>query len=582
MNLKPKSWSELVQKLVLAFAVGSVIGFLAYRMTIGIDMSDESYYVSFIDGWLKTGIQSSSTLGLHQTAALLVYPFARIYTLLTGSVDGLVFFLRFIYLIMSCIAGYCFYKLVRETQEKTVATFAGLTVITFIPFSLPSPSYNTIGMLFMICALSLSGVFFLRFPREQTHTQSLWPWASGSAFAWTVSVIAYPTLLIVQAFFLAGLMAICLKKIPLKTLINYLIVCALTHAIGLTSLLATYGIGRMSDMFLFTNASLQVTGGIAAKIENVRNVFLLNPWFGLATLLSFLLGFAVKKEQRSFSTNCLIVFALFSILLLSSITGPVLYAQSHDYVFLLAIFGVPLCTGAQWMCRRTQSPPRRLQIFGLLLTMGLFAGLVTALTATNGLVNFAVGGSFAMALAVTLALPKGKHIADTVLHTSMLAGVAGLLLCSSFAFIYGEGRNPLTTNSQRIREGIFSGLLTTDQNALAIQKTSRLFAATTTPPGSIAVFGRFPGIYLLTPLKPMTLSTWDFAQQNGPIPAVEKLSETFYALAAHRPDVLAVVSDPWTKPLSLTGRTLASEYTLKEKQELGAWSVELYVPRGVN
>ena len=72
-----------VQKVTLTFVVGTVIVFLAYRMSIGIDLSDESYYVSFIDGWLKTGIQASSTLGMHQTAALLVYPFAKIFTELT-------------------------------------------------------------------------------------------------------------------------------------------------------------------------------------------------------------------------------------------------------------------------------------------------------------------------------------------------------------------------------------------------------------------------------------------------------------------------------------------------------------------
>ena len=33
-----------------------VLVLLAYRMTIGVDLSDESYYVTFLDGWLKDGL----------------------------------------------------------------------------------------------------------------------------------------------------------------------------------------------------------------------------------------------------------------------------------------------------------------------------------------------------------------------------------------------------------------------------------------------------------------------------------------------------------------------------------------------
>ena len=570
-----------MQKVTLTFVVGTFIVFLAYRMTIGIDLSDESYYVSFIDGWLKTGIQASSTLGLHQTAALLVYPFAKLFTVLTGSVDGLVLFLRFIYLLMACAAGSCFYKLVRETHGRTVATFASLTVVTFIPFSLPSPSYNTIGMLSMICAFSSCGVFFLRRSSEHAQAPPHWRWAVGSAFAWTVSVIAYPPLFLVQVILLLGLMFANRKNVPFGSLIKYLFLCVFTQAAGLAILVGTYGIGRMYDMFQFTNASLQVTSGIGEKLKYFGNVFLLHPWFGLASAMSLLVGIALTKKHRPLAIDYVIVLIIFSFLVLSLLAGPALYTQSHDFVFLLAILGAPLCISAQGTPPGTKTTPLRSQIMRLLLFVGLLAGLMTSLTATNGLVNFAVGGSFAMALGITLAIPERKSTAVIALHTLLLAGISGLLLWSSFGFIYGEVRNPLTSDSQRVREGIFAGLLTTDQNAYAIRETSKLFSNATSSHGTIAIFGRLPGVYLLTPSKPMTLSTWDFGQQNGTFPAIEKLNADFYAQTAHRPDILAVVSDPWTKPLSAFSQKLVSEYRPKERQDFGAWSIELYVPRGI-
>lgn len=570
-----------MQKAALTFVVGAVIVLLAYRMTIGIDLSDESYYVSFIDGWLKTGIQASSALGLHQTAALLVYPFAKIYAVFTGSGDGLVLFLRFTYLLMACTAGRCFYKLVRETQGRTVATCASLTVVTFIPFSLPSPSYNTIGALSMICALSLCGVFFLRLSNEHAQAPPQWRWAGGSAFAWTVAVVAYPTLLLVQLVLLTGLKFVNRKSVQFGPLVKYLFLCVFTHAAGLAIIVGIYGIGRMYDMFQFTNASLQVTSGIGEKLRQFGNVFLLHPWFGLASAMSLLAGIALTKKHRSLATDCVIVLIILSFLMLSLLAGPALYTQSHDYVFLLAILAAPLGIPVRGTSSATKTTPRRRRIMVLLLFVGLLAGLVTSLTATNALVNFAVGGSFAMALGITLAIPERKSTAGIALHTLLLAGISALLLWSSFGFIYGEARNPLTTDSQRVREGIFAGLLTTNQNANAVRQTSKLLSNTTSSHGTIAIFGRLPGIYLLTPSKPMTLSTWDFAQQNGTFPAIERLNADFYAQPAHRPDIVAVVSDPWTKPLSAFSQKLVAEHMPQERQDFGAWSIEIYVPRNL-
>src|SRR4051794_20760660 len=52
---------------------------LIVRLTQGVDLSDESYYAIFIDDWLKGGIATSTLLSIHQTAALIVYPAARLY-----------------------------------------------------------------------------------------------------------------------------------------------------------------------------------------------------------------------------------------------------------------------------------------------------------------------------------------------------------------------------------------------------------------------------------------------------------------------------------------------------------------------
>src|SRR5580700_11696940 len=74
-----------------------VLALLAYRMTIGVDLSDESCYATFLDGWLKDGLGHSENLVVHQSAGLLLLPAARLYTWFAGSERGLMLFLRFIF-----------------------------------------------------------------------------------------------------------------------------------------------------------------------------------------------------------------------------------------------------------------------------------------------------------------------------------------------------------------------------------------------------------------------------------------------------------------------------------------------------
>ena len=75
-----------------------VLALLAYRMTIGVDLFDESCYATFLDGWLKDGLGHSENLVVHQSAALLLLPAAQVYTWFAGSERGLMLFLRFIFL----------------------------------------------------------------------------------------------------------------------------------------------------------------------------------------------------------------------------------------------------------------------------------------------------------------------------------------------------------------------------------------------------------------------------------------------------------------------------------------------------
>ena len=75
----------------------------------------------------------------------------------------------------------------------------------------------------------------------------------------------------------------------------------------------------------------------------------------------------------------------------------------------------------------------------------------------------------------------------------------------------------------------------------------------------------------------MTLSTWDFWQFYGSLPPwVNALTEAFYRVSVHRPDVVAVFSDPETYPLAPWARNLLADYVAVDRVSVGSRSLSIY------
>jgi hypothetical protein len=542
---------------ILALIVLAVFVALCYRMSIGVDLSDESYYISFIDGWLKTGIKSSSVLVIHQTAELLVFPFARIFTLLNNGTEGLALFLRSVYLMASCFSAICFYFFCRTKHELGVSIFAGLLIASFIPFSLPSPSYNTLGMLGMISALSALGVYLHK------HSTS---WAIVSAVSWAICVIAYPTLAVVLAVTIVSLPAVGTLS-PRRKLIAYVALCVALQTLGVLLLLSVYGWAKLNNMLAFTNASLQISSGSSGKFT--RSVAMLTADIGFLPLcaVAMVVGALSARVSNSVRRGWFLSFATVFLLTISYAIGPIVFARSHDFVLIISVMGA-----AFFPAKIFSRSPNRDDAAAFLFAIGILAGIVTSMTATNGIVNFAVGGFFAAAVFLISALVPGRLTVAPQL--TLIGVVVAFFLFSSFNFIYGERESLYTSSSSRIANGVFAGLLTTRPNKEAIEKTMDFLARL--PGDSVTVLGRFPGIYLLTSMRPKALSTWDFGQQNGTLPKVDHINELFYAMQANRPEVLLSVIDPWTRNPSPYGQKLLSEYRQSSQLKLVPWTVDAF------
>ena len=544
----------LAMRISVVFLAVLTTALLGYRMTIGVDLSDESYYLSFVDGWLKTGFHHSDALVIHQTAELLIFPFVKIFVALQTSEQGLALFNRFLYLGASLIAGLCFYRFARLRHTLPVAVLSGILITSFIPFSLPSPSYNTLAMSGLICALASYAVF------AETHRIR---WAIVSSAGWMICVFAYPTFIAVLICFLV---VIAFQDARVSAFRRYLSWCLCFQLLGAVILVSAYGVDRLEQILMFTSASLQVTRAADKLTKAVLLVVSSRVFTGLC-IASMIVGAVAGRRRMPEAKSWIVVAGIVAILTADSLAGPTLFAVTHDYVFLLAIAGTAFFAANLIHGQSSRRP------LDPLFLVGLFAGIVTSLTATNSIVNFAIGGFVCVAFFL-LAVFSGETRMWP--HLVLLASVTGLFLLGDFQYVYGEGDNPAeSASAERVRSGVFAGLLTSAEKHRAIRETTDFLA--TQHGDSVAVIGRLPGIYLLTPMRPKTLSTWDFSQQKGAPPKLDGAISQFYEQPANLPSVVLDVVDPWTRQPSASSKALMGRYQRESSINAGLWTVEAMI-----
>jgi hypothetical protein len=260
---------------------------------------------------------------------------------------------------------------------------------------------------------------------------------------------------------------------------------------------------------------------------------------------------------------------LLAIVLASYCTETALWFHPHDIVVLLALAGL--------FVMRSFDGAEGEPVIRIIYLASLVGGHVTSVTSNNGFYNFPIGGLAAAALAPAMLVPRDAPWKAVAGQCRLLLSTVVLFCISAFGSVYGETSNPLTTPAVRIKDGVFAGLLTTTDQAAFITAATAVLGEQVGRGRTIVVMGRPPAIYLLTDASPMTLSTWDFWQFYGSLPPwVNALTEKFYRVSEHRPDVVAVFNDPQTYPPAPWARDLLAEYVAVNRVSVGSRSLSIY------
>lgn len=138
--------------LIFVFVLLSVIIGL-YKASHSYITNDEEFYVAegirilyghklIVDDW-----------HIAQMIGIFNFPFIYLYSLFNGSYDGIIYYLRIVYLIFQIIVGIIFYY--RFKEYNYYSAFASFLIMVFSPKSIRTISYYSISILFLILSYCL-------------------------------------------------------------------------------------------------------------------------------------------------------------------------------------------------------------------------------------------------------------------------------------------------------------------------------------------------------------------------------------------------------------------------------------------
>lgn len=480
---------------------------VAVRLTTGVDIADETFYASFIDDWLKEGVQASPFITITQTAALLVYPFAASYHAIVKSADGLMLFCRCLYLGCSVAAAVIVNAFLRRLSSSLLGWIVAACVVAFIPFGLPAPSYNNFalqGVLAASCALGCAAMI---------RRGTVWMWAAGVAA--TIAVIAYPPMIVPLAVCYA--LSVASKTVEIRA-VPIAIASIVLGAGGVAAVLTVH---RLQAMLGQGAASPGLDP--SHRIGVIAHQLTADWRFTAIWLAAILIGI-MRPKLGALAVGAVQCGLLVSVLAIP----PPLFIASHVAVFVIALSGLGLIADL-----RAGDLSRR--ALAVVYSTGLIGGVVSTLaTSENGLFNFAIGGFPAAIMALT---PAKDGFARRVASLAAPLAFMIVMLSSSLAFRYGEIGS--ATTRERIATGWYSGISATPEEAAIIHTASKALAPLG-PRCTMSVVG-WPVFYLVSPCVPRALMAYpinDLAQH-----AVFQATLRYYSSPANLPDYVVEYDD---------------------------------------
>jgi hypothetical protein len=488
------------------------------RLFFGVGMNDEGYYAALAYR-LSLGQQPLiDTIDLHQSA-LLVAPYVRAHVALVGDTTGLFIGLRALWMILNLIAAGLWVSALRRVGWGRQSVIPALLAVSFMPFMIPAPSYNTLGIIFTSASLALVAHAVL------ADRDARWLYAaSGASLA--LAITAYPSLVVLVLVF--GLGIWWASRRPIAVLAFVVGGLGVAAAVGVPILVSqpdfsrVLGLqGSMSLLYGWGESSADaIVAKLASGLYTTTRILAMTPGFWLAAI-----GAAyVIARRRTPSVIWLSLLAVLGAVPLL-LRLPPMDVRSSLLVFTTVVSATIAVLPVS--ADRRATPLWRL--LAISAAAGATASGVWALSSTNApIITLGFGASVALIPMLTALIARvGDRLRSTAGRLAVVLA-AGLILVSmtwvNFSATYRD-LPPLDLNTM-VEAGPHAGLITTRVNA---QQCERLWAAMQRLAGAqdrVFAYHVLPGAYLYSSAIPVSRITWVTAYEalGSPEATVEILS----------------------------------------------------------
>jgi len=367
--------------------------FLFLRLFFGIDFSDESQYVAQAINPLINGTFFGEDLFIQQIIYIFLVPLTKLYVWIWGA-SGSFLFLRFLYLILVTTSGYLIYSYSRKACGDRLSYYMGAGLLSFIPFSIPSISYNTITYSFLPLILVYN--FFYE---NKTRLTNLF-----FAFLITILLFSYPP--IILPIILSLFITRDYKLTFMSGLFCFLAGATLILIWGFDQLLLSL---KFSSQF--NNSSLIPKSFLLIK-QFIKPLFYV---LGFLVIVRFVRKKALNKQIINIST--------FSLMVLATLLYTFNYGYEHwGHTILTVAFMVMI-----FSLRKSFSNEK----FNFIL-VSFMASITCSFFSSNGIVNSA------LTLIVPLVIVLSSFNVRSINKQWVIGAFLIIISLSNYLFVYRD------------------------------------------------------------------------------------------------------------------------------------------------
>ncbi len=296
LALSEKRWKVIRAVLLL----GSV---LAALKLIFVDYTlDEEYQIVMAYRNLQGDMLFKEMWEPHQTSAFLCAGLIWLYRTITGTVTGVILFLRFFTLGVQLVLARCVYRTLARYTEKEYAFLLALLYFNIVPKNIQIPEFGNMQLWFLtICILSLMKYYH---DLEQQKSRVYLLVCAGIALS--CEILTYPSCIILFPFFLIWILTKSGKKRwrDCAVLTAACAVCGVAWLIGIFRNVGLQEFGENIGKLLSFDLTHDMSGVTDEKSHNyLVNFALWGVWLAVvgvfSSLVYLIVRYLLKRKGRA-------------------------------------------------------------------------------------------------------------------------------------------------------------------------------------------------------------------------------------------------------------------------------------------